>query len=57
MFQEAWRAIIGLIFVLVVLFLPRGLAGLARDAVDRLPLGGARRADDAPAGAPREAAE
>jgi urea transport system permease protein len=56
-FQKAWRAIIGLIFVLVVLFLPRGLAGLARDAVDRLPLGARRRADDAPAGAARKAAE
>ena len=30
---ESWRAIIGLIFILVVLFLPRGLAGLADDAV------------------------
>jgi urea transport system permease protein len=28
--------IIGLIFVLVVLYLPRGLAGLAHDLVDRL---------------------
>jgi len=36
--QEAWKAIIGLIFVLVVLFLPRGLAGLARDLVTRLRL-------------------
>ena len=27
MFVEAWRVIIGLIFVLVVLFMPRGLAG------------------------------
>ncbi|MDX7950787.1 urea ABC transporter permease subunit UrtC [Lichenihabitans sp. Uapishka_5] len=33
---EAWRAIIGLVFILVVLFLPRGLAGLANDAVDWL---------------------
>ncbi|MEM6677767.1 MAG: urea ABC transporter permease subunit UrtC [Pseudomonadota bacterium] len=33
MLQEAWKAIIGLVFVLVVLFLPRGLAGLAQDAV------------------------
>ncbi len=30
---EAWKAIIGLLFVLVVLFLPRGLAGLAKDLV------------------------
>ena len=30
---ESWRAIIGLIFILVVLFLPRGLAGLADDAL------------------------
>lgn len=33
---EAWKAIIGLIFVLVVLFLPRGLGGLAHDLVDRI---------------------
>lgn len=32
MFVEAWKAIIGLIFVLVVLFMPRGLAGFAQDA-------------------------
>jgi urea transport system permease protein len=32
-FVEAWKAILGLIFVLVVLFLPRGLAGLAHDGV------------------------
>lgn len=31
---EAWKAIIGLIFVLVVLFLPRGLAGFAHDTVE-----------------------
>ena len=30
-FAEAWKAIIGLIFVLVVLYLPRGLSGLAHD--------------------------
>ena len=34
MFVEAWQAIIGLLFVLVVLFLPRGLAGLANDITD-----------------------
>lgn len=33
MLKEAWKAIIGLIFILVVLFLPRGLAGLAQDLV------------------------
>lgn len=33
MFKEAWKAIIGLIFVLVVLFLPRGLAGLCQDLI------------------------
>jgi urea transport system permease protein len=33
-FAEAWKAIIGLIFVLVVLYLPRGIAGLAHDFVD-----------------------
>ncbi|MEM9197485.1 MAG: urea ABC transporter permease subunit UrtC [Pseudomonadota bacterium] len=36
MFREAWKAIIGLVFVLVVLFLPRGLAGLAQDLVARI---------------------
>jgi urea transport system permease protein len=35
-FVEAWKAIIGLVFVLVVLFLPRGLAGLAHDGADWL---------------------
>jgi len=35
-FAEAWKAVIGLIFVLVVIYLPRGLAGLAHDFVDRL---------------------
>ena len=33
-FAEAWKVIIGLIFVLVVLYLPRGFAGLAHDLVD-----------------------
>ena len=35
-FVEAWKAIIGLLFVLVVLYLPRGLAGLANDLSDRV---------------------
>ncbi|KPG01993.1 urea ABC transporter permease [Rhodopseudomonas sp. AAP120] len=35
-FAEAWKAIIGLIFVLVVLYLPHGLAGLAHDLIDRV---------------------
>ena len=35
-FAEAWKAIIGLIFVLVVLYLPRGIAGLAHDLIDRM---------------------
>ncbi|CDZ49783.1 urea ABC transporter permease subunit UrtC [Neorhizobium galegae] len=30
---EAWKAIIGLIFVLVVLFMPHGLGGLAHDVL------------------------
>ena len=33
---ESWRAIIGVIFIVVVLFLPRGLAGLANDALDAM---------------------
>lgn len=35
-FAEAWKVIIGLIFVLVVLYLPRGFAGLAHDLIDRM---------------------
>jgi len=31
LFKEAWKAVLGLLFVLVVLYLPRGLAGLASD--------------------------
>jgi len=50
MFVEAWQAIIGLIFVLVVLFLPRGLAGLANDITDRLLGGGKTSKQEAPAG-------
>lgn len=33
---EAWRAVIGLIFVLVVLYMPQGLAGLTQDLIDRV---------------------
>jgi urea transport system permease protein len=33
-FVEAWKAIIGFIFVMVVLFLPHGLAGIAQDLTD-----------------------
>jgi urea transport system permease protein len=32
---EVWKAIVGVIFVLVVLYLPRGLCGLAHDLLDR----------------------
>ena len=35
-FMEAWKAIIGVLFVLVVLYLPRGLAGLASDIGERI---------------------
>ncbi|MGJ5180187.1 urea ABC transporter permease subunit UrtC [Bradyrhizobium oligotrophicum] len=35
-FAEAWKAVIGLVFVLVVLYLPRGIAGFAHDLIDRL---------------------
>jgi urea transport system permease protein len=34
-FVEAWKVIIGLVFILSVLYLPRGLAGLASDLVER----------------------
>lgn len=36
---EAWTALLGAIFVLVVLFLPRGLVGLAEDVIERLAAG------------------
>ena len=54
MFLETWQAIIGLLFVLVVIFLPGGLAGLANSIVDRL-LGGGEKSkqaagQEAPAG-------
>ncbi len=32
---QAWRAVIGLVFVLAVLYLPRGLAGFTSDCTDR----------------------
>ena len=32
---EVWKAVVGLIFVLVVLYLPRGLGGFAHDLLDR----------------------
>jgi urea transport system permease protein len=35
-FLEAWKAIIGLIFILVVILAPRGLAGVGRDVGDWL---------------------
>ncbi len=41
---EAWKAIIGLIFVLVVLFLPRGLGGVAHDLAARLARRQSRKA-------------
>jgi urea transport system permease protein len=44
---ESWRAIIGLIFILVVLYLPRGLAGLANDTMDLLLRRPGRPAGDA----------
>lgn len=45
---EAWKAIIGILFILVVLFLPRGLAGFANDVVDRLLGSGKRTKATAP---------
>ncbi|MBU1176662.1 MAG: urea ABC transporter permease subunit UrtC [Alphaproteobacteria bacterium] len=52
MLQEAWKAILGLIFILGVLFLPRGLAGLGHDFIEWLPLGrrGATRPQNGNAG-------
>lgn len=47
-FVEAWKAIIGLVFVLVVLFLPRGLAGFGQDIADAVAERFARRGQRAP---------
>jgi urea transport system permease protein len=35
-FVEAWKAIIGLVFVIVVVYLPHGLSGLAQDLLDAI---------------------
>lgn len=51
-FVEAWKAVLGLIFVLVVLFLPHGLAGFASDIGDRLT----RRRDGASKSQPQPVA-
>jgi urea transport system permease protein len=55
MFVEAWKAIIGLVFVLVVLYLPRGLAGFGQDLADALANRFARREKPAAAVALRQA--
>lgn len=46
-FVEAWKAVIGLVFVLVVLYLPRGLAGFGQDLADALAERLARRSKPA----------
>lgn len=56
LFLESWTLIMGLVFILVVLFLPNGLAGAARSLERRLFSGGGRRrrgAADAAAVTPR----
>jgi urea transport system permease protein len=56
MLQESWRAIIGIVFILAVLYLPRGLAGLAQDVVgmlSRTPRA-SRESAAAPSGRPAE---
>jgi urea transport system permease protein len=55
MFVEAWKAIIGLVFVLVVLYLPRGLAGFGQDLADALASRLERREKSAAAIAVRQA--
>ena len=42
MLQEGWRLLIGLVVVLAVLSMPRGLAGRAQDIVSPLSFGGRR---------------
>lgn len=59
-FVEAWKAIIGIIFVLVVLFLPRGVAGFAQDVGNAIagriartkPAAASRSLADAQGGSP-----
>jgi urea transport system permease protein len=45
---NAWQLIIGGIFILVVVFLPRGLAGVAERLLDALPAGALRSSRTAP---------
>ncbi|KEO55046.1 urea ABC transporter permease subunit UrtC [Thioclava pacifica] len=52
-FKEAWKLIIGGVFVLVVLYMPNGLAGIARDLLARFE----RRRKGAPAETAPKAAE
>jgi urea transport system permease protein len=52
---DVWKVIIGLIFVVTVLFLPRGLAGLASSIADRVVAGLSR--DKGPAALPSGAAQ
>jgi len=52
-FVGAWKAIIGLVFVLVVIFMPRGLGGLVHDFVARIEA--RRRSPAAAVSDPQEA--
>jgi urea transport system permease protein len=49
---ESWRAIIGAAFILVVLFLPRGLAGLADDLIQKVTRPRGPQSLEKPLGAP-----
>jgi urea transport system permease protein len=49
---ESWRAIIGAVFILVVLFLPRGLAGLADDLIQKVTRPRGPQPLEKPLGAP-----
>ena len=55
-FLQAWRLVVGLMFILVVLFLPRGLAGLADDGLELIlaRLRGSRKEAAAQAITPHE---
>ncbi|MEK9662441.1 MAG: urea ABC transporter permease subunit UrtC [Alphaproteobacteria bacterium] len=51
---EIWLFFLGGLFIVVTLFMPRGIVGLVRDGFVKLSGGSSRRSDQAPAPAPGE---